>query len=201
VFALYQDYCVLGCDSLLLGYQCFRQIRCLHNRGTNFSLCTKIHVVLCQKLVILIHSWQSQAHACFNTHFTSRRPHVSLWTSMKTVWNKLATGNCQFVKTTEEAGVYYCLFLYRMLVTQIPGFLNYSTFRYAKEYFNSSVPAQYLQTWDITLNADTLFVAIFHRILIQYNRREQHTARGPHRPTWVRGAALATFIYNDYLQK
>jgi len=32
----------------------------------------------------------------------------------------MTTGNCQFVNTTEEAGVYYCLFLYLMVPTQIP---------------------------------------------------------------------------------
>ena len=41
---------------------------------------------------------------------------------------------------------------------------------------------------------------VHSNILIQYNRREQHTARGPHRPTCVHGAALETFTNNDYLK-
>ena len=59
---------------------------------------------------------------------------------------------------------------------------------------------QNIKTWDITSNADILFVVIFHRTLIQYNRREQHMAGGPHRPTWVRGAALATCTNTDYFK-
>jgi len=192
VFASYQDYCVLGFDSLFLGYQCFTEIRYLHNRGTNFSTRIKIHGVLCQKLVILIQSLQPQSHACFNTHFTSPCPHVSLWTSMKTGWNKWQVTASLLRQQRKQAFItaYFCT---AWLSHKFLRFLSYSTFRYATEYSNFSVPAQNLQTWDMISKADILFVVIFHRILIQYNRRAQQTARGPHRPTWVRGAALATF--------
>jgi hypothetical protein len=57
------------------------------------------------------------------------------------------TGSCQFVRNAEEAGVNYCLFLYRTVPhTNLPDFYSYSTVKYATEHFNPSVPAQYLQT-------------------------------------------------------
>ena len=136
----------------------------------------------------------------FNTHITSRRPPMSLWPFTKAGWNKWQQVIASSWRVQWKQAFITTCFCTTWFPHKFLRYLSYSTFKYATEYFNSSVPAQYLQTWDVTSKADILFIVIFHRILIQYNRREQHTARGPHRPIWIRGAALATFTNNDFFK-
>ena len=199
MLALYQDYCVLGSDSLFLRYQYFTEIRCLHNRDKNLSTRIKIHGVLCQKLLIFKQLWQPQTHSCFNTHLTFRRPHISLRSFMKTERNKWRQVIASLWRLQRKQEFITACFRTAWFPHKFLRLLSYSTFRYATEYCNSSVPAHYLQTWDITSNADILFIVIFQSILIQYNRREKHRVHGPHRSVWVRGAALTTFTNSDYL--
>lgn len=185
--------------TLLLGCQCFTETRCLRNRGINFSTLIKIHGVLCQKSIILIQSWQPQPHACFNKHITSRRPPIALWPSTKTGWNKWRQVIASLWRLQRKQAFITTCFCTARFPHKFLRLLNYSTFKYATEYFNCSIPVHYLQTWDRTSNAYILLV-IFHCIVIQYNRGEQHAARGSHQPTWVRCAALVTFTNNYYLK-